>query len=91
MPAVLLAVCIQQYTVLSSPLTGQEQLSFSVEQREDERGGDVDGDAPGPPAVTFEGDILITRKQFEDHYETPTGLDGGVAKDIHVSSFKLLL
>ena len=83
LPTLLLAVFIQQSTgrstpALSTPLKALEQQYHGTEQEEN-------GDQ-GQAARMFEGDILITEEQLEDHYGTPTGLDGEPAEDSHVST-----
>ena len=86
LPALLLVIVIQQCTVqvvLSTPLKALEQQSLGTEQE----GKDDQGwkSPQNPQARTFEGDILITQDQLEDHYGTPTGLDEESAEDSHVS------
>ena len=79
LPTLLLAVLTQQCTVvLSTPLKAFEQQSLGTEQEENED--------QRPQTHMFEGDILITQKQLEDHYGTPTGLDEEPVEDNHVST-----
>ena len=49
------------------PQNSVEKVEVTVEEEED--------DLPGPQASAFEGDILITLEQLQDHYGVPSDLD----------------
>ena len=85
-PLLLLTARALQCAV-ASPLSEHVQLSLTTEQDFDQADAESDDDVPGPPAHRFEGDILITPKQFEDHYKVPTGLnEPGKAEERQVSA-----